>query len=550
MRGALPLALVCAAALLPGLLSLPVVDRDEARFAQASRQMAGGKSWRSYVVPQLQDRPRINKPPLTYWLQSTAARLAGEIEQDPWRSYVWPYRLPSALAAALAVIAIWRLGREMFGEPSATLAGVLLATSPMLMWEARQARADAILLATVTFAQLRLWRVWQSSHTTAGSTAAAGTGRDAAWFWTAVAAAALTKGPVGPAICALTIAALCFSTRQWRWIAVLQPVRGVALAAAPLLLWWTAVGIAVGWEPLATTLRDEYLTRALAPREGHGGPPGYHAVLVWALCWPAGLLILPGLWNAWRAISSPQHEGATDPLRFLLAWLAPAWLLFELAGTKLPHYVLPLYPALVLLAVRTPVEVAARFLESRWCRAGFAAWLATGALLGVLLPWIPLLFGAGSIRSAAIAAAASATAAMLLLATRRFALRHRFAEACIAAAGVPLCAFAATTPLLSNAEKLHVSQQLVRHLAVIDPVANRPLAAVDHHEDSLVFLSRGRAERIADEDLRAWSERHPRGILIVSAERASALPHARELARVAGWNYSKGRRVELRIVER
>ena len=109
---------VSAAALLPGvglpgLGGLPVVDRDEARFAQASRQMLESSTLEGWIVPRVGDRPRLNKPPLIYWMQSGVAWVA--TGGDPSMDRIWMYRLPSVLAALFAAGLTWWLGRRMFG---------------------------------------------------------------------------------------------------------------------------------------------------------------------------------------------------------------------------------------------------------------------------------------------------------------------------------------------------------------------------------------------------------------------------------------------------
>src|SRR4029450_6604088 len=74
----------------------------------------------------------------------------------------------------------------------------------------------------------------------------------------------------------------------------------------------------------------------------HGAPPGYYFVLFWVTFWPGATLaalVTPAVWGA-------RRERA---IKFLLAWLVPPWVVFELVVTKLPHYVLPLYPAIAIL---------------------------------------------------------------------------------------------------------------------------------------------------------------------------------------------------------
>src|SRR3954469_22250603 len=94
------LVILCFAVYLPGLSAWPCVDRDEARFAQASRQMMES---RDFVVPRVQGRVRLNKPPLIYWLQSAVARVLAGDGLDA----IWMYRVPSLLAAIAAVLATW-----------------------------------------------------------------------------------------------------------------------------------------------------------------------------------------------------------------------------------------------------------------------------------------------------------------------------------------------------------------------------------------------------------------------------------------------------------
>src|SRR5262245_34300071 len=106
--GGLLLVVLCLAVYLPGFAALSCVDRDEARIAQARRQLAESGD---YVVPRVQGRVRLNKPPLIYWLQSTAARAL--TRGETWRDAIWMYRVPSLLAAIVAALATWRMGLSM-----------------------------------------------------------------------------------------------------------------------------------------------------------------------------------------------------------------------------------------------------------------------------------------------------------------------------------------------------------------------------------------------------------------------------------------------------
>src|SRR5215813_11547169 len=109
---ALGLLGLCLVVYLPGFFTIPAVDRDESRFAQASRQMfesvalpaaeRDGRHAGGLLMPMVQDRPRLNKPPLIYWLQAGSAAVFtwGRPEHDA----IWLYRVPSLIAAVVAVL--------------------------------------------------------------------------------------------------------------------------------------------------------------------------------------------------------------------------------------------------------------------------------------------------------------------------------------------------------------------------------------------------------------------------------------------------------------
>ena len=110
---AVALILLAAVVLLPGLDAIPVVDRDEARFVQASRQMLDSGTLEGWTVPMVGEKYRLNKPPLIYWLQATSAGVFSGF--DSASASIWMYRLPSMLAALCTVLITWRLGTAMFG---------------------------------------------------------------------------------------------------------------------------------------------------------------------------------------------------------------------------------------------------------------------------------------------------------------------------------------------------------------------------------------------------------------------------------------------------
>ena len=116
----LALTLLCAALFLPGLAAIPPTDRDEARFMQASKQMIESGDW---VQIKFQEEPRNKKPAGIYWLQAASVRAFGQE-----LTATWPYRLPSAIAAWIAVFLVCRAGRRLFNPTAGLFAGAALAT--------------------------------------------------------------------------------------------------------------------------------------------------------------------------------------------------------------------------------------------------------------------------------------------------------------------------------------------------------------------------------------------------------------------------------------
>jgi len=550
--------LLCLVVYLPGMAGIPTVDRDEARFAQASRQMLESGSLDGWAVPMVQDRERLNKPPLIYWLQ--AAAVWGATAADPSRDAIWMYRIPSVVAAMITVLATWRLGTHLFDPRVGVLASAMLAVSPVMLWEARQARADQVLVLCTTLAMWALWHVHRSGST-----------RAAIGMWLALAAGIMVKGPITPMVVGLAAASLSLLSGKWRWLSRTRPIIGAAIMAGAVLPWVWAVAREVGFERYAATVLSETLGRSTVAREGHSGPPGYHLVLLPVLFWPGAMLSgVAAVWSVGRLISpGPAYRQLAPrtriqrlraglrsgpvPERFLLCWIIPSWIILELVRTKLPHYTMPLYPAVALLTARAVFASSAGVvpgLGSGIVRFGLNAWLVIGTVIAVLGPLT--LWWIGGARSnipvaALVLGSAGVAGAGLITASRAMA-QDRFIRAqWLSIAAMVASSITLLGAVLPTMTKPWITQSIEKHLHQIDPEGSRPIAAVAYHEDSLVFATRGRLTRLDPDEAVPWLDLHPRGIAIVPA--SSVPPHVRTLAAISGFNYSNGNRMELRIVE-
>lgn len=324
------LFLVCLCLFLPGFADLPLTDRDEARFAQASRQMLDSGD---LVNITFQEQARHKKPVGIYWLQSASAYLFGT-EGEP---AAWPYRLPSLVGATIAVFATAWVGTLFFGQLVGMSAAILLAGTLLLGVEARLAKTDAMLLATIVVAQAALAKIYVLKNQ----------GQRGTWpavfaFWLAVGASILIKGPIIFMICGLTILYLVVAEREIRWLGMLRPFVGVLLAAAVVLPWFVAIAVETDGAFFKTSLGGDLLAKIGTGQESHGAPPGFYFIAFWPTFWPFSVvaaLAVPWIWSRRR---EPQ-------VRFCLAWILPSWIVLELVATKLPHYILPVYPALAIL---------------------------------------------------------------------------------------------------------------------------------------------------------------------------------------------------------
>ena len=331
LMGWIGICVIALALFLPAVTSLPVTDRDEARFVQSSRQMVQSGD---PVDIRFQDQQRMKKPAGIYWLQASAALLSGQGDQAP----LWVYRLPSIAGAVVSVLLLAAIGTTLFGPSPALLASILFATGLVIGAEARIAKTDAMLLASTLSAMLVLARLYMADGTVRTPR------RYAFVFWLSVAAAILIKGPIGPMVLALTIACLAVLRHPMHWLRPIVSWQAILVATFVALPWF----LAITWQSSSAfwqgSVGADLMAKVVSGQEGKGAPPGSYLVAIWLTFWPASVLLILALPQIWQARQ-------TKAVQFLLAWIIPTWLLFEAVPTKLLHYTLPTYPALALLAV-------------------------------------------------------------------------------------------------------------------------------------------------------------------------------------------------------
>lgn len=532
-RGPALAALVVLVAALPGLIRLPALDRDEARFAQATAQML---ETGDFVNIRFQAAPRDKKPIGIHWLQAVSVRLVSSVE----RREIWAYRLPSLAGAMLAAAACAWGAAAALGARKGLAAGVVLGASFLLSSEAIIAKTDAVLCGAVTLSMAALARLYLAER---GGPPAGRSAR--ALFWIGQAVAVAVKGPIGPMVAALALLALWIADRRAGWIGRLGWVWGPVLVLAVIGPWAMAITVATDGRFWSEAIGGDLAPKLAGAHESHGAPPGLHLALSPLLLFPATILLPAAMVQAWR--------GRRDPFtRFALAWLIPSWIVFELMPTKLVHYPLPLYAALAWLAA------AALDDAGRWSRRiGAGLSVLAGAAFAAACLWAAGAYGGPG------AGVWALVAAVLLLAAGAAgalaALRRDIGAGAAAAVALGVAGHMALGGGLAPAlEPLWVSERAAAAMARVglnprDGLTPGPVAVSGYAEPSLVFAlgtqtqlgGNAQAAAALAEGRPALVERRQEAAFRAAV--AAAGIEAERTGEVRGFDYSEGDPVALSL---
>lgn len=531
-RGPLLAALVALFAGLPVLALLPPLDRDESRYAQATSQML---ETGDYVDIRFQDDPRWKKPVGIYWMQAVAVAATSKVEDR----LIQPYRIPSLLGAMMAAAAVAWAGAAMFGQRAGFLAGAMLGATFLLSTEAGIAKTDAMLCGAVTLSMAALARIYLATR--AGEIPRR---PHKLLFWAGLGLSILIKGPIGLIVIAPAMIALSIWDRDVKWMRRLGWGWGLPLVALIVGPWAIAITIATDGGFWREAIAGDLAPKVAGGHESHGAPPGLYLLIAFLTFFPAGLM-LPA------AVSTGWHRRAEPAIRFLVCWLVPAWLIFELTPTKLVHYNLPTFGALALLAAAALTRPIGKI--SRLTGAGFS--VAAGLVLATIVVVGLTEFGKSTAQTWATLTIVFAVLAGLIGA---FLMMHRAAvTAVIVSLTLGIVAHGALAGTLRQLRPLSVSPQLQKVLEETDlhPRQGRPgpVAIAGYHEPSFVFLT-GRETELTDAAgaARALSEGRP-AIVEERLERefhdaeAALGVTGRSVGVVNGHNYSQGDNVELTI---
>ena len=333
----------------PGVFLLPALDRDESRFAQASKEMLEEDN---YILIQYQDELRNKKPAGIHWLQAASTA----IFTGPEANEIWTYRVPSWLGAAFGTIACFWAGIPLIGRRASFLGSALFGATLLLTSEAHISKTDGMLVFLTTLGIGALVRLYVEKSQSKAM---------ALLFWVTMGAGFLIKGPVTPMVAAYAGVGVWLwdrlkTGRGGDWWRVLLWWPGPIVFVAMVLPWLIWIQMATDGLYVQGAVGKDLKDKFVGASEGHGGLPGYHLAHIPAWFYPASLLLIPAIVATRQALRGETLTAlghGTAGLKFLLAWGVPTWIFFELLPTKLSHYILPAYPAFGLLCGYAAVQM-------------------------------------------------------------------------------------------------------------------------------------------------------------------------------------------------
>ena len=474
--------------ILPGLSSIPPLDRDEARFSQASKQMLEDKN---YVVIKFQEELRSKKPIGIYWLQIASASIFG-------KDNIISYRAPNIFSTIILIIVfstfVYSISFRYFNlniSSSLTFSffsSLVMATLLGLSIEIKQAKTDTVLLTLCTVQQLIFWKIYSYGKESWNKYKH----HEYVWltrlFWLIIALGILVKGPISPLLFTMTLLSICildrFVEKEWNlsWLNLFLWFQGLLIVSIITLPWVYLAWQATDGHLILDAINKDFLIKLRSGQENHWGPFGSHFFLLLLTFWPM-VLLLP---FAARACLDWKHDRL---IRFLISWIIPFWIILELTPTKLPHYILPVFPGLILLiliGISSPPSGNIKFSKiNKFFRAVVVIFTL---VLALSLIYVSLNFSSKilifilSIVLSFIMITSIIFGNIFFLNESKYKLSPLFGMLILAG----ICNIFVFSFIFPNLDKIHITPKIKNY---IDSLEFRPdtIVATGYHEPSLVF---------------------------------------------------------------
>lgn len=538
LKGPLTAALVTFLVAIPLALVMPIIDRDEGRFVQATTQML---ETGDYININYQDTPRHKKPIGIHWFQAASVKATSKVEARDPLSFRWP----SILGAALAAFACAWGASRLFGTKVGYKAGFLFGVSFMLATEAFIAKTDALMTGFTTLVMSAFALIYLATRNLEREDEKPDLTKEKLVFWFALAFAILIKGPIGPLFVLTTSLCLWAFDRKANFLRYMGWGWGFLIVLAVCGPWAVMITVATDGAFWGSSLGHDMGQKLVSGSEGHGVPPGAYTALLPILIFPAG-------WLLGGALQTGIFRHREAAIRFAIAWFLPAFLVFELIPTKLPHYVLPAFGGLIWLCVASldvPTQLWAKVLNWVFGLIGSVALVVVAYVLyrdfGTPSLWFYLVI--------------IGLSAAFMAAWGGHLLHQRFERAgLVFLVGSGLVAHLSFFLLAANLKPLWLSRSAAAAIraADLDPRSGEvtgPVAVLGYAEPSLVFQLGTRTELMNENaSLAAEAFRAHRPVLVESRMKQAffkaiaATP--KPVTSVSGTNYNnEGRKETLEI---
>ncbi|HCG77307.1 MAG: hypothetical protein COS11_06025 [bacterium (Candidatus Ratteibacteria) CG01_land_8_20_14_3_00_40_19] len=306
--------------LLPGLSKSSLWDRDETFYAEVSREMLATKN---YIIPRFNEIDFLEKPPFAYWIMAGSFRLFGVGE--------FSARFPSALFGIGTVLLTFFLGTFLFDRRTGIFSSLILSTSLFFLIAGKSAITDIYLLFFFTGSLLFFFLGSKRKYCYLVSYGLTGL-------------AVLTKGPIGFLLPAAIIFLYLLFNKELRQIKDIHLPAGILLFFLVVSPWYLAIMKTTGGKFFSEFICRQHLYRFFHPMQGHYGPFYYYIPVLIFGFFPWSVFLPAAVW-----VKSEERREKSRAYFFLIIWMAAVFLFFSVSKTKLPHYILPLFPPSCIL---------------------------------------------------------------------------------------------------------------------------------------------------------------------------------------------------------
>lgn len=317
--------------------SLPVLDRDEARYVQSSKQMVENNN---YLSIKFQEEYRSKKPIGIYWLQAFSINLLASVSEIKNLKYevlndsIWKYRVISSIAVLLCILLLYLLSKNIIGREASFNACLILASSLLVIAEAHIAKTDSILLLLSTIIFITLLKYFKRVEE-----------KNIFNFfllWISIGLSILIKGPILILLFCISIICIILIEKNIVWIKNTKPFLGLLLVILISVPWYFFMPLEEQKNFLQESFFHDFLGKIISTQESHGGFPGFYLIGLFIFFLPFSIFFFP-------LVKYLKISLRNKNIIFLLCWLLPCLIIMELVPTKLPHYILPIYPAIAVL---------------------------------------------------------------------------------------------------------------------------------------------------------------------------------------------------------